>query len=653
VCEYAPSPKDRALGGVPCTVDGPTVAYVCKFLFTDPSNIQDSGLDRSQLEKKELIVLGLTRVLGGRLTTGQQYYCCDGSKRAVTIRVYIIMGSSFVKVDSVPAGHLCAVAGLDGVHSKTLTIADSPDTAPIQGVEQHIRPLVKVHIEPELTADAEYLERGLEKLRLADASVEVTATDKGERLLACLGELHLDQCIIDLEKLYCGKEGIKLKISDPIVEFAETTEWFDTELNYDSFFNSRAPQLRQTTIPPYKDEEGIALANHGRFRAVLPSQAAAISLRVVPLTDAVFQAIKGDAISRDDFSEDLNSGLLKLGQALHCHDKTRAADILAVLRDNVCSVDKNGNVLVQYAGLRIGSLVKGVPCGRVYVVKEEKIEGNDGHDGDTTMNDAIPGLEEYRDLQSRILANGIAAVGPKQDDAAYDQQAVSVWRNTLSGSLAAGFGLALRSGPMCEEPIRRTLVILEGVEIALEKAEDGSYHCPKHLIGGMVVSALRVGIRCALLSRPMRLMEAYLRLTLHSSLAGLGPLYQVLGKRRGKVVEDSMVDGTDLLLITAILPQAEAFGLTPELIRVTSGEVTVPEMLFSHWETLNVDPFWVPTSEVEREDFGETQKAGDSSTGIDNTALTYIRNVRKRKGLTVDSVRTVTNAEKQKTLKNK
>ena len=112
-----------------------------------------------------------------------------------------------------------------------------------------------------------------------------------------------------------------------------------------------------------------------------------------------------------------------------------------------------------------------------------------------------------------------------------------------------------------------------------------------------------------------------------------------------------MVDGTDLLMITASIPQAEAFGLAPELLGKTSGEVTAPEMIFSHWERLDVDPFWIPTSEEEREDFGELQSAGDSSTGIDNPALSYIRQVRKRKGLTVDSSRTVLNAEKQRTLK--
>jgi ribosome assembly protein 1 len=45
------------------------------------------------------------------------------------------------------------------------------------------------------------------------------------------------------------------------------------------------------------------------------------------------------------------------------------------------------------------------------------------------------------------------------------------------------------------------------------------------------------------------------------------------------------------LMITANIPQAEAFGLAPELFGKTSGEVTAPEMVFSHWERLERDPF--------------------------------------------------------------
>lgn len=140
-----------------------------------------------------------------------------------------------------------------------------------------------------------------------------------------------------------------------------------------------------------------------------------------------------------------------------------------------------------------------------------------------------------------------------------------------------------------------------------------------------------------------------------------------------------MVDGTDLIRITATIPQAESFvsyrillktclllslsrlmnassksqGLAPELLKKSSGEVTAPELIFSHWAVLDEDPFWIPTTEEEREDYGEILMSGDLSTGLDNNALKYIRMVRSRKGLLVDSSKIIVAAEKQRTLSRK
>ena len=60
-------------------------------------------------------------------------------------------------------------------------------------------------------------------------------------------------------------------------------------------------------------------------------------------------------------------------------------------------------------------------------------------------------------------------------------------------------------------------------------------------------------------------------------------------------------------------------------------------------QTLDVDPFWIPTTEEEYELYGEK---ADS----ENQALVYATTVRKRKGLYVEE-KTVQHAEKQRTLK--
>ncbi len=59
-------------------------------------------------------------------------------------------------------------------------------------------------------------------------------------------------------------------------------------------------------------------------------------------------------------------------------------------------------------------------------------------------------------------------------------------------------------------------------------------------------------------------------------------------------------------------------------------------------QVVDIDPFWVPTTEEELLHFGEK---ADSS----NKALKYVNSVRRRKGLAVDE-KIVEHAEKQRTL---
>jgi len=243
---------------------------------------------------------------------------------------------------------------------------------------------------------------------------------------------------------------------------------------------------------------------------------------------------------------------------------------------------------------------------------------------------------------------------------ACDLAAFKIYQSEIRGSFAAGFQLAMRSGPFCEEPVRGVIVVFEGAEIAVHRSGENNgavttdiFVPAKILTGGTVVSSIRQGIRCSLLSRPARVAEAHLRLTLHTSLAGLGPLYAVLSKRRGKVISDTIVEGTNLILITANLPQSESFGLSQELLKQSSGEVTAPELVFSHFEVLKEDPFWAPTSEEEIEEFGDRTGDNMSAGVVSNKALSIVRDVRKRKGLLVDSSKIVVAAEKQRTLSKK
>ena len=102
-----------------------------------------------------------------------------------------------------------------------------------------------------------------------------------------------------------------------------------------------------------------------------------------------------------------------------------------------------------------------------------------------------------------------------------------------------------------------------------------------------------------------------------------------------------MVEGSSTFTVTAHLPVVESFQFAQEIRRQTSG-LALPQLVFSHWETVDVDPFWVPRTEEEILHFGDK---ADS----ENQARKYMNDVRKKKGLAIDE-KIVEFAEKQRTL---
>jgi ribosome assembly protein 1 len=506
-------PIQRAARHCDASLEAPTVAHICKFMSTDRANIRDPHLGDAQTG----VILGLARVLSGRLKTGDDYYVmgpkhnADQTAPRRMVRLYLLMGSTFVLVDEVPAGHLCAIQNLEDVQLKTATLCDRPEGRPLQGFDQGIRPLVKVNVESVNPADTPILERGLIKLSLADAAVEVTATAKGERLLACLGELHLEQSIIDLKKVYCGHEDIELRISDPIVEFGETTDWFENELlDFGTFFdNEGVGPLRQCTIPPYNEEEGLEFAHRGRVRAILSGRLAAISLRAVPLKRTVHSALKEQTVvegSEDD--------LVRLGKGLGLDGG--AESVLKTLLGALCSIDESGNALVESQTLCNGLSARGVVSENEEVhvprkaVEETKRSDHDEDDEQDDRGDAPKpdcGLDAYLKVRERIRKTGfLSKTSESETCCPADTEALSIWKNHMQGSVVAGFQMALRAGPICEEPVRGVLVVLEGMEVAVQptsasssSSDNEEFKCAKPLSGGMVVAALRSGIRCALL----------------------------------------------------------------------------------------------------------------------------------------------------------
>lgn len=119
--------------------------------------------------------------------------------------------------------------------------------------------------------------------------------------------------------------------------------------------------------------------------------------------------------------------------------------------------------------------------------------------------------------------------------------------------------------------------------------------------------------------QPQRLMAAMYECSISVTAEALRKMYSVVGRRNGRIVAGDLVEGSSSFEVRAVVPVIESFRLADEMRKQTSG-LAQPQLLFSHWEVIDVDPFWVPRTEEELLHFGEK---ADS----ENRAMKYMNQV--------------------------
>ena len=210
-------------------------------------------------------------------------------------------------------------------------------------------------------------------------------------------------------------------------------------------------------------------------------------------------------------------------------------------------------------------------------------------------------------------------------------------------SFISGFQLATNSGPLCDEPMYGVCFCIEDVVFETEGIHDEDFGGP---FTGQIMSSMKTACRKSFDNSQRRLVEAMYDCEIQATNESVGSVCDVLRRRRAKIYSDDMEEGSGLFIIKCHLPVAESFGFSEELRTRTSGAAQ-PQIAFSHWQILDVDPFFVPTTEDELEEWGEK-----GLINIPNIAKQYIDAVRKRKGLMLDK-KTVESAEKQRNLSKK
>lgn len=223
-------------------------------------------------------------------------------------------------------------------------------------------------------------------------------------------------------------------------------------------------------------------------------------------------------------------------------------------------------------------------------------------------------------------------------------QEVPLW---MRPNILSGFQLASSAGPLCEEPLRGVAFIIHAAQGAAQTHdEDGTAvtgASPYGPMSGQVMVATKEACRYCLLRKGFsRISEAMLTLDVHCEQEMLGKVYAVLGKRRAKVQEEGLREGTSLFYIHAYIPLANSFDLAKDLRQAASGHVSF-HCAFSHWELSEEDPFQEASLTPD-----ELEELGDQPLPP-TTARKLIDAIRKRKGLPTDE-KVVKAGTKQRTV---
>ncbi|GMT01035.1 hypothetical protein PENTCL1PPCAC_23209, partial [Pristionchus entomophagus] len=144
------------------------------------------------------------------------------------------------------------------------------------------------------------------------------------------------------------------------------------------------------------------------------------------------------------------------------------------------------------------------------------------------------------------------------------------------------------------------------------------------------MAAMKATCTAAAKKTPLRLVAAMYRCVVATSSSALGKVHAVLAQRKAKITSEDVDELTGLFLVRSLMPVVESFSLCDQLRKKTSGLAT-GQLEWSHWQLIDEDPYWQPTTEDEIEEYG---MKGDSP----NHARGYMDAVRRRKGLPTEDL---------------
>ena len=489
--------------------------------------------------------------------------------------LYLLMGREVELVDSVPAGNIVGIAGLDKHIVKSGTLSSTPYCPPFTPMNFDASPIVRVAVEPVHPSQMADLVRGLKLLNHADPCIDVFVQETGEHVIVAAGEVHLQHCLEDLSEQFAG---IEIEVSEPVIPFRETVispPSFDM-VNEEITAHSGSLIASKLKLL-YNNVEECDLSSDGLVVEQTANMSCSLHVCALPLPSSVAELLEK------------SNELLKLLQS-----------VTGEYTNEQQPSNMKDETVMQLRNLRL------------------KLQKQFQDAGDL-WEDAVDNIWAFGPKRTgpNILLNKIPNYNrgsvwePILDGFQYAGQSERRLRD-YDSSVVNGFQLATLAGPMCDEPMMGVCFVVtewslvdsiisepekqppvsHNQEMSVKAVEQSSpvLDSPDlpamsvNLYGsGQVISAMKEACRRAFLSQPTRLLAAMYSCEIQATADVLGRLYAVLGRRNGRVLFEEMKEGSSIFIIRSVLPVAESFGFAEEVRKRTSG-LASPQLVFSHWE---------------------------------------------------------------------
>ncbi|SPP87098.1 elongation factor-like GTPase 1 [Drosophila guanche] len=573
-------------------------------LSSREENIPTEPEPEPEPERNEFVFVAFARVFSGTLRRGMELFNLSPkhdprqpshriegeaphASRVTIGDLYMFMGGELQLLDEVPAGNIVGIGGLEAHIVKTATLSSTLDCTSFSELSIMATPILRVAIEPVQPQDMPQLVKGLKLLNQADACVQVSVAPTGEHVITTLGEVHVEKCVHDLEQSYAK---VKVNVSKPIVSFRETIVPAATV----DMVNEAIVKTAEDKDVSKKIALQQTLNKLGTLRAI-----------ALPLPPEAVELLEKHTEFFKELSATPRNQLLS----------EKYATLLASIKLKLIAA------LQDLPLFGLSSLSPEELVSRLWALGPRNCGTN------LLLNLTDYEQPDFWSSQAKTSDTEIRSLSDPRKD--------------FNSSLVNGFQLTCGAGPLCEEPMQG--VCFAVLEWSIQSAgEDLNAKGP---FSGQVLTAAKEVCRQAFQNQPQRLVTPMYSCTIVVNAEMLGKMYAVIGRRHGKILSGDLTQGSGNFSVTCLLPVIESFNFAQEMRKQTSG-LACPQLMFSHWEVIDIDPFWLPTTEEELMHFGEK---ADSA----NRAKVYMDSVRRRKGLFVDE-QVVEHAEKQRTLsKNK